>query len=65
MGSRVNTVKQEGFYSVHARVSKSKLALNAGGSGAGRGLIHDFLVIFGSIKSAKIVSYACSSARVY
>ena len=30
MGSRVNTVKREGFHSVHARVSKSKLALSSG-----------------------------------
>jgi len=30
MGSRVNTVKREGFHSVYARVSNSKLALNSG-----------------------------------
>ena len=30
MGSRVNTVKREGFHSVHARVSRSKLALSSG-----------------------------------
>ena len=30
MGSRVNTVKREGFHSVHARVSKSKVALSSG-----------------------------------
>ena len=29
MGSQVNTVKREGFHNVHARVSKSKLALSS------------------------------------